>query len=169
MIVSKDIDRMCIKARNLLLQNILRPIPQQIAHCFQNFLTSFNKWRHPSTFHDKELLATILGPKNYNFPSVSFVGEELPWKIVANKCSTICFWVKQEISCKGEGKCSNSMLMKLLCEQWGNKKATTFCQIQFKTFETNCLESLDLINIIAQSELIFDAVTTSIQKLLSTA
>ena len=94
------------------------------------------------TFHDKELLPTVLVAKNYNFPGVLFVAEELPWKIEATNVLQYVSELNKKFPVKGERKCSNSMLMKLLCEQCEIKKATTFCQIQFRasTFETNCLE-----------------------------
>ena len=77
-----------IKTGNLLLENILRPIPHQIAHCFLNFFISYNKWRHPLTFHDKELLGCCdnFGCQELQFPRCPvtlFLAEELPWKIVA--------------------------------------------------------------------------------------
>ena len=100
-----------------MLENKLRPIPRQIAHCFLNFFISYNKWRHPLTFHDKELLPTVLVAKNYNFPGVLFVAEELPWKIEATNVLQYVSELNKKFPVKGERKCSNSMLMKLLCEQ----------------------------------------------------
>ena len=69
------------------------------------------------TFHDKELLPTVLVAKNYNFPGVLFVAEELPWKIVETNVLQYVSELNKKFPVKGERKCSNSLLMKLLCEE----------------------------------------------------